>query len=68
MLGETKNQFSLTRAALSKGRRLEGNFLSVLPVYCLQPTVHGNQWLHIRADSIGTCTRFLAFVILARHH
>jgi len=26
MLGETKNQFSLTRAALSEGRRLESNF------------------------------------------
>jgi len=29
MLGETKNQFSLTRAALSTGGRAKSNFLSV---------------------------------------
>ena len=30
MLGEPENQFSLTRAALSKGLRLKSNFLSIL--------------------------------------
>jgi hypothetical protein len=30
--GETENQFSLTRAALSKGLRLKSNFLSILSV------------------------------------
>ena len=31
MLGETKNQFSLTRAALSTGGRAKSDFLSVSP-------------------------------------
>ena len=29
MLGELKNQFSLTRAALSTGERAKSNFLSI---------------------------------------
>jgi|GEM_PF-4909156 len=32
MLGETKNQFSLTRAALSTGGRAKSNFLSLISV------------------------------------
>jgi adenylate cyclase len=34
MLGETKNQFSLTRAALSTGGRAKSNFLTVIGAPC----------------------------------
>jgi sulfatase maturation enzyme AslB (radical SAM superfamily) len=34
MLGEPKNQFSLTRAALSTGGRAKSKFLSVCPAEC----------------------------------
>ncbi len=38
MLGEPKNQLSLTRAALSTGERAKSNFLSIMARVALSPS------------------------------
>jgi len=58
MLGETKNQFSLTRAALSKGRRLESNFLSASSraagvCCCIWRLLVDSAWLAPCAGGVG---------------